>query len=252
MKKEALLKLAPILAGIRLYHNHSVVGEAHLPCQGPAIIAVSHSLASYDIALLMAAIYETVNRVPRSLIDRLFYKVPGLGPLMEALGSREGTYENGIKFLNEGEILVLAPGGMRESLRPSTEKYLVKWSKRFGFVKLAIDAGVPVILAACPAADDLYDIMPSHVTSWAYRTFRIPIFFARGIGLSPLPKPIRLTHYLSEPQFPPKRASDPAAYSQQVTDFHAKICARMERLIEEALELEKNRTSNDGNKLPTR
>ena len=123
LNTEALLKVVPILAGLRAYHDHSVVGTEYLPEKTAAIIAVNHSLASYDIALLMAGIYEHVSRIPRSLIDRLFYKVPGMGSLMESLGSLEGNHDNAVEMLKHGELLILAPGGMREALRPSTEKY---------------------------------------------------------------------------------------------------------------------------------
>jgi 1-acyl-sn-glycerol-3-phosphate acyltransferase len=236
LNKDYLLRLAPVIAGIRLYHQHGTVGLETMPAGG-CIIAANHSLASYDIALLMASIYEYTNRIPRALIDRLFFKVPGVGQLMEALGSREGTKENAIKMLRHGEMLVVAPGGMREALRPSREKYKIIWDKRKGFAKLAIETGVPVILAACPAADDLYDIAPSHITAWAYKTLKIPVFFAKGLGLSPIPKPMKLTHYLSEPIYPPKKSEDPAEFARQADLYHQQLIDRMARLMTETAEL---------------
>jgi hypothetical protein len=239
LSRDALLKIAPIISGLRVYHRHSLEGKSSVPPKGPAIFAVNHSLASYDIALLMAAIYEEVNRVPRALIDRLFFKVPGLGSLMEALGSREGTHDNAVKLLQENELLILAPGGMRESLRPSTQRHQIIWGRRKGFVKLSIESGAPIILAACPAADHLYDIAPSHITAWAYQTFKIPIPFAKGAGLSPLPKPIALTHHLSEPLHPPPMPEDKAEFATVVDDFHRRVCERMNQLMTDAVEKEK-------------
>lgn len=239
MKIDALLRIAPILSGLRIYHKHTVVGKNHIPERGAAIVAVNHSLASYDIALLMAAIYEYVNRVPRSLIDRLFYKIPGLGPIMESFGSAEGNHGNAVKLLEAGELLVLAPGGMRESLRPSTERYKVIWDNRKGFIRLAIETSTPIILAACPSADDLYDVFPSHVTAWAYKTLKVPLFFAKGLGYSPLPKPARLTHYLSEPIVPPVRLRHLEDQKRQVEDFHTKVCARMDELMAHAAACDK-------------
>ncbi len=232
LNKEYLLKIAPIVSAMRVYHEHSTVGLEHIPKSG-FIIAANHSLASYDIALLMASIYEYSNRVPRALIDRLFFKVPGLGQLMEAFGSREGTRENAVAMLNANEILVVAPGGMREALRPSSEKYKIIWQRRKGFVKLAIETGVPVVLAACPAADDLYDVAPSHITAWAYKTLRIPLFFAKGLGFTAIPKPVKLTHYLSEPLHPPPNSKDPEVLAERVDKFHAQIVRRMEALMRE-------------------
>jgi len=232
LNKEYLLKIAPVISAMRVYHKHSTVGLQNIPDSG-VIIAANHSLASYDIALLMASIYEHSNRIPRALIDRLFFKVPGLGQLMEAFGSREGTKENAVKMLEEREILVVAPGGMREALRPSSEKYRIIWNRRKGFIKLSIETGMPIVLAACPAADDLYDVAPSHVTAWAYKTLRIPLFFAKGLGFTAIPKPVTLTHYLSEPLYPPENSQDPAIFAKRVDEFHKKVIERMDQLMHE-------------------
>lgn len=230
LNKEYLLKIAPVISAMRVYHDHSTVGLDQIPDTG-VIIAANHSLASYDIALLMASIYEYSNRVPRALIDRLFFKVPGLGALMEAFGSREGTRDNAVKMLQGNEILVVAPGGMREALRPSNQKYKIIWNRRKGFVKLSVETGAPIILAACPAADDLYDVAPSHITAWAYKTLRIPLFFAKGLGFTAIPKPVKLTHYLSEPLYPPPFSEDPAVFNERVDEFHKKVTARMAELM---------------------
>lgn len=238
MNIENLIRLAPVIAGIRAYHHHSTVGMDQLPKSG-MILAANHSLASYDMALLMADIYEQTNRIPRALIDRLFFKVPGLGSLMESLGSREGTHENAVSMLKNGEILVVAPGGMREALRPSREKYKVMWGRRRGFARLAIETACPIVLAACPSSDDLYYIAPSYVTVWAYKTLKIPLFFAKGIGFSPIPKPVKLTHYLSEPLYPPKKSEDAEEMAEITAEFHRRVVDRMERLMAEAAEKSK-------------
>ena len=230
LNKEYLLKIAPVISAMRVYHEHSTIGLDQIPDTG-VIMAANHSLASYDIALLMASIYEHCNRVPRALIVRLFFKVPGLGPLMQTFGSREGTRENAVNMLRENEILVVAPGGMREALRPSSEKYKIIWKRRKGFVKLSVETGAPIILAACPAADDLYDVAPSHITVWAYQTLRIPLFFAKGLGFTAIPKPVKLTHYLSEPLYPPPYSNDPEIFKKHVEEFHLKVTARMEKLM---------------------
>ncbi len=233
MNTDLLIKLAPFIAGVRAYHHHTALGLDKLP-EGGMILAANHSLASYDIALLMAAIYEYSNRIPRALIDRLFFKVPGLGAIMESLGSREGSQENAVNLLKSGEIIVIAPGGMREALRPSREKYKVMWSRRKGFARLSIESGVPIVLAACPAADDIYDIAPSHVTAWAYKTLKVPLFFAKGFGYSPIPKPVLLTHLVSEPLYPPKKSDSPEEMTKRVNEFHARIAKRMDELMAEA------------------
>jgi 1-acyl-sn-glycerol-3-phosphate acyltransferase len=208
----------------------------HLPKHGGALLVCNHSLATYDISLLLTAIYADLGRYTRPLIDRLFFKVPYLGEIMTFFGAVQGSPEAADKLLKSGELVTVAPGGMREALRPSSERYQIRWDRRFGFARLAMRANVPVILAACPRADDLYDVYPSHLTAWFYRTFRVPVFLARGIGPTPVPRPIKLVHYLSEPIMPPPWSDDEAEREPRVERFHAQLVERMHELIGEAIQ----------------
>ena len=238
MNEELCLKLNPLIRGLRAYHRHEVKGLENIPKRKAAIVAHTHSLATYDMLLLMSAVFEATSRFPRSLIDRLFYKVPGVGSLMEALGSVCGDQENARSLLSNGELLFLAPGGMQESLRPRERKYKIYWQKRKGFARLAIETGSPVILAACPDADNIYDVYDNKITRMMYQKLKIPFFFARGLGPTALPKPVKLVHVLSEPIYPPL-APHPGTTEKLVDDFHQRLTREMEKLIRRALSYSK-------------
>jgi 1-acyl-sn-glycerol-3-phosphate acyltransferase len=235
MREEFQLKLLPITKGLRAYHRHEVYGLDHFPAKGPVIVACTHSLATYDITLLMSAIYQEFHRFPRALIDHAFYKFPGLGELMEGLGCILGHPDNAKTLLKNGELLYIAPGGMRESLRPSSERYQIRWNRRKGFARLAIETGSPVVLAACPRADDIYTVYDSKATKWIYKQFRLPFFVAHGIGPTAIPKPVKLAHYLSKPIYPPRAKKDPAAFKRQVYQFHRRLIKHMNEMISEGL-----------------
>ena len=235
MDEEFAIKFLPLIGVLRAYHSHEVYGLDSIPNKGPAIIATNHSLATYDIMLLMAAVYLHNGRIPRSLIDRAFYVVPGLGILMERLGCIIGNPDNASTLLENGELLYLAPGGMKESLRPSTERYQVRWNRRKGFARLAIETQSPVILAACPHADDIFKVYDTSVTKWFYQQFRLPFFLARGVGPTMIPRPVKLEHFLSKPIYPPKMAEDPAAVKRQVYNFHKKLTQKMTEMIAQSM-----------------
>ena len=238
-KDEAIQKIIPILQTIRAYHRHSVEGMDNLPLEGRTLVVVNHSLATYDILLLMTAIYAETGRLPRPLIDRLFFKVPYAGELAQFLGSKQGSQENAEELLNQDEIITVAPGGMREALRPSTERYQIRWDRRIGFCKLAMRTKSPIVLAACPKADDLYDVYPNPITKWFYQKHKVPVFIARGLGLSPIPRPIKLTHFISEPMIPPPLPDDPDEVTKVAVDFHKKVVDRMEALIADGIRYRK-------------
>lgn len=240
MNKELIYKLLPVINGLRNYHDHQVVGLENFPNEGRVLLVVNHSLATYDIAMLFAAIFERSGRIVRPMADHLFFRIPFLGELVTALGAVDGCYKNATALLKKGHAIGVAPGGMREALRPSTERYQIRWEKRAGFAKVALDTGTPIVIAVCPKADDLYDVYPNKITSWAYRKFRVPIFLARGVGFSPIPRPAKLVHFLSEPMMPPKPKDDPLAYQRQLRRFHRSIIKRTEELIGAAIAFKGN------------
>lgn len=218
-----------LLKPLRLYHRYSADGLQNLPNKGKIILAIHHSLATYDGFLLGLEIYERKGRLAKGLGDDLLFKLPLTKNLASDIGLVPASHKNAHKLLEDGELLAVAPGGMRESLRPSEERYNILWNKRKGFVKLAIETGTPIILAACPSADRIFKIYQNPVTALAYKKFRLPLPFFRGWGLSMIPRPVKLTHYLSRPLIPPPM--DKENFELQVNTFHALILEEMDRLM---------------------
>jgi 1-acyl-sn-glycerol-3-phosphate acyltransferase len=207
----------------------------NIPANGRVILAVNHSLATYDISMLCCAIYLETGRMARPLADRLFFKIPYLREFATDFGAVEGNQKNAEALLEDEELVTVAPGGMREALRPSSERYQILWEKRSGFVKLALKTGSPIIVATCPKADDLYDVYPNPLTKWIYQKFKVPVFLARGIGPTPIPRPIKLTHFLSQAIHPPKASEDPKEFAHQVDQLHKKVMRRARLLVGEAI-----------------
>ena len=131
--------------------------------------------------------------------------------------------------------MIFAPGGMQEALRPSEERYQVRWSKRRGFARMAMEAQVPIILAACPRADDMFEVYPNFLTKMIYDRLRLPLPLMRGIGPTIIPRPVKLVHYLSEAMRPPKIDADPEVNQKRLEVWHQKLTKRMQQLIGEAI-----------------
>ncbi len=230
-QKELLNRLKIVVDALKFYHRYETVGLENIPKEGPCLLVCTHSLATYDISLLIATIYEKTGRIPRSLIDHTFFKFPFLGEIMTAIGNVQGTRENAVKLLSEDEIVVVAPGGMYEALRPSADRYQIRWDTRKGFVKLALESQTPLVLAACPKADDIFDVYPTKLTKWTYSKFKLPLPIATGIGPTPIPKPIKLVHHISDPIMPPKAKEQEKSRQAQVNRLHKKVTQKMESLI---------------------
>ena len=75
-----------ILGSLQRYHRYRVVGIENIPTEGPALLVVHHSLATYDISLLGYSIYKQLGRAPRALVDRLIFQTPKLSQWASGLG----------------------------------------------------------------------------------------------------------------------------------------------------------------------
>jgi len=225
-----------VLDGLARRHKHRVVGLENIPA-GPCLLVVNHSLATYDIMLLSHAVYEKHGRMPRGLGDKRLFQVPGLASLVRYFGGVMASHDRADSLLDQGFIVLVAPGGMREALRPAEHRYEVQWADRRGFIRLAIRTRTPIVLAACPAADDLFDVARSDLTDRLYRNFHVPVPVLKGLsGLgSLLPRATPLTHLLGEPLAPPE--VEDADLDSAVDAFHSEVSSRMDALMAEALAL---------------
>ncbi|MCP4501789.1 MAG: acyltransferase family protein [Deltaproteobacteria bacterium] len=240
-----------LLSPFHCLHRYQLHGVDHIPTEGPALLVVNHSFATYDAFLMGMELYFRTGRMMRALGDDLIFKMPKIKEWAEHLGIVPASPTTGALLLKEGELLGVAPGGMREALRPSAERYRVRWKERKGFIRLAISAQVPIFLVTCPRGDDLYSIYESPLTRIGYKFFRVPIPIIRGFGPTILPRPVKLQHLIAAPLYPPlyvprhKMDDDTddleekrdAHFEQLVDRFHAQVITRMNTLMHEALSL---------------
>lgn len=226
---DTVLRISRLLMPLSLYHRHTVKDLHLLPRTGPWMLVMNHSLATYDGFLFGTYAVRHLKRVPRALGDKRIFQTPALRDFAHKIGIVEASPDAGMRLLRAGQIIGVAPGGMWEALRPRAQRYTVRWDERRGFVRLALRAGVPIVVASCPAADDLYDVYGSQLTDLIYERLHMPVPLARGLGPTMLPRPVKLTHYIAEPIVPLKH--DPEHEAEQVEELHAQATAAMAELM---------------------
>ena len=124
-----------------LWHGHEIIGLENLPDEGPALLIYYHAAMPIDFYYVHSKTVLYKNRRMKIVADRFLFKVPGLKSLLEAFEVTPGSLESCVSLLNEGHILAISPGGVREALF-SDHNYEIIWGKRAGFAKVACDAKV--------------------------------------------------------------------------------------------------------------
>lgn len=218
------------------YHRYRVIGLEHVPRTGPALLVAFHSLAVTDIFLLARRIWERDRRIVRGLTDHSMFKLPVVRDLFATVGILDGRPENGLALLESGQLASCMPGGGFEWSRPSTRARELRWGDHRGYARLAIRARAPVVPTACPASDRMYLVpldgwrLGEAVQRWlgTTRIWPIPI----GLGLGPVPFPVRLTQYVAAPMLPdvPPEAADDEdavrAFDERVREVMRGLIAR--------------------------
>lgn len=190
-----------------------VRGLERFPPAGGALVVSNHSggSTSTDVVMFAADFYEQFG------YDRPLYSVghDGLfmGPLadpMTRLGIIRANQENAINALRTGGAVLTFPGGVYDVYRPTMSANVIDFKGRTGYVKSAIEAGVPIVPTVSIGAQES-QLFLSRGTWLAkrlgltrFRMDTLPISFGFPFGLSVLlplnlPLPTKITAQVLEP-----------------------------------------------------
>jgi 1-acyl-sn-glycerol-3-phosphate acyltransferase len=131
-----------------LYFRAEVRGLGNVPEEGPVLLVGNHSGGNLtpDTAVFTLAFstYFGVERVFHQLAHNLVLSMPGLS-FLRKYGTVAASHENARKALKAGAAVLVYPGGDYEVHRPSWESRKVDFGGRKGFLRLALDEGVPIV-----------------------------------------------------------------------------------------------------------
>lgn len=135
-------------AAIRRWFRSEVRGLDTIPSAGGALVVSNHSggMLTPDVLIFAPAFYEKFG------FDRPVYTlahygvfVPPLGSLLRRAGVIEASRENAGKALRAGAVVLVFPGGDYDSYRPTFTENRIDFAGRTGYVRTAIEAGVPIV-----------------------------------------------------------------------------------------------------------
>lgn len=193
---------------VRLLHRPTLDGLEHLPADRPFLLVANHSagMGLAKIACLTSLYLERfgTTRPLAGFAHLVGFRVWPISPIVRGLGAVPSAYEAAFSALAEGVPLLVFPGGDHETLRPVWQAHRVDFGGRRGFLRVARDAGVPIVPLGIRGA---HFTVPMLLRSRALATLLVlPRLFglkrwglsvlsvagAAALAVAPLPWPARL------------------------------------------------------------
>src|SRR5205823_6099581 len=171
--------------------------------------------------------------------------LPLIGGYFRRMGVLPAAPDSMASALAAGHDVALWPGGERDSLRPWTQRDEAILAGRTGFVRLAINSGVPIVPIATVGGPDAMPVLASgrrlarllQLDKLA-RLKMFPIALQVPWGLSPallpeVPLPAKIRTAFQEPVEPdhdPERAGDDEYVEATYEEVQARIQRGMDAL----------------------
>ena len=222
--KQIVTGFARLITGFgEKYNRFKINGLEHVPKEGAALIVMYHGLVPLDFWYMGLKIYLETGRLPRALADRWLFNTPGLAWLARNLGVVSADPTIAAELLKTGELVGVAPGGVREAIKGQKNKYRLVWGKRQGFAKLALQVGVPIIPGFTENVEGLYHAPFAEAPFFQklYEKTRLPL--VPIVGLGPLPFPVQLTTWFGPPILPQTNESVASLAGRTQTAIEALI-----------------------------
>lgn len=131
-----------------LWFRGEVRNMGNVPEHGPVLLVANHSGGNVtpDTLLFTLAFYTYfgVERAFYQLAHNLVLASP-VGQVLRRYGTVPASPENAQRALDADAALLVYPGGDWEVHRPTWERNKVDFAGRKGFVRLALDAEVPIV-----------------------------------------------------------------------------------------------------------
>lgn len=127
-----------------IWHGYEVIGLENIPANGPALVVYYHGPVPVDYYYLNSRYLIHNKKVIWTIAAAFLFKTPGLKSLMETCQATPGTVPQIADLLRNGEVVSVAPGGIREA-QFSDEYYELVWNGHLGFAKAACLGRAPII-----------------------------------------------------------------------------------------------------------
>ena len=183
------------------YFRAEVRGLDNVPESGPVLLVGNHSGGTYiaDTFIFATEFYSHFGPERRfhQLAHDIAARLPATG--LSRWGTVAASHENARKAFDQGAPVLVYPGGDYETFRPTWHSDRIEFAGRKGFIKLALERGVPIVPVVAIGGQETALFATrgeraAELTGWA-RLTRIkvlPVALAPPLGVTLLDLPVRI------------------------------------------------------------
>jgi 1-acyl-sn-glycerol-3-phosphate acyltransferase len=153
--------LKKFIAPFKFYFDPQYFGIDEIDASRPAMYVTNHTvLGLLDGYPFGIELYLRKGIFLRGLTDSMHHHVPYWRDyLRDRLGAVEASRENCQALIERGDSLIVFPGGTREICKKKGDEYVLKWSDRTGFVRMAMKNGYDIIPVAAVGGEEAYTVV---------------------------------------------------------------------------------------------
>lgn len=205
--------------------------KAFNPDQSYVIAAEPHSVFPLGIVVLTPQSGVLPVKKLRALATSAVFWTPGVRHIWTWLGVAPVSKKSFTQFLQKGISCIVVPGGVQECLYLEKGREVVFLKKRFGFIKIAIETGSPLVPTYCFGQSNTYKWWKPKGKWYDQISRRIGftplIFWGRFGGPVPFRSPM---HYVVGKPIAVTRNTNPS--HDEVAVVHKQFIDALEALFE--------------------
>jgi 1-acyl-sn-glycerol-3-phosphate acyltransferase len=183
------------------YFRGEVRGLDNIPADGPSLLVGNHSGGTMiaDTFVFAAEFYQHFgpDRRFHQLAHDVAARLPGTG--ISRWGTVAASHDNAQRAFDEGAPVLVYPGGDYETFRPSWHADQIEFGGRKGFIRLALERGVPIVPVVAVGGQETALFLTrgeraAKATGWAdlTRIKVLPVALGPPFGVALLDLPTRL------------------------------------------------------------
>jgi 1-acyl-sn-glycerol-3-phosphate acyltransferase len=183
------------------YFRGDVRGLDNIPEEGPSLLVGNHSGGTMiaDTFVLTTEFYSRFGPYRRfhQLAHDIAARTPATG--IRRWGTVAASHDNARNAFDKGAPVLVYPGGDYETFRPSWHSDRIEFGGRKGFIKLALERGVPIVPVVAVGGQETALFLTrgqraARFTRWAdlTRIKVLPVALGPPFGVSLLDLPGRI------------------------------------------------------------